>query len=427
MEDKIIYQGKGFEEQHPYGFSGEMRVKAIKLVNFKAFQDSGWINFNRIILLIGKNSIGKSSITQALQMIGICYDNYKQGRIQPGILSLEDAFGSFDDIKNHRGKSNSYSILLLLDGEESDYYYNVTVSEIEKKEQIRITISDDSSRVLVEKTDSDVENIFFARTSEEDVRLGIAPLILAAVNAVKAFASEIEYISPIRTTPRRNYIVSGTLASAVGINGDNAYDMLFYLSQIKQDVPLPIVKWLKMFGYELIWRAQGDNKNQGAFWLKNIKTGDLTNVVDNGFGISQSLPVVLAMSMKKKGLLIVDTPEAHLQAPIESMFADIINMTVNPNISFMMETGSEQILMRVRKHIADGMISADDVSCFFIDESQGDCGASCKKLSILQNGMIEADGSSFAFFFSGVAEDLMEIKKLQFDKVRKRIDEKNCN
>ena len=173
---------------------------------------------------------------------------------------LNDGY-SFDDIKNHRGKSNSYSILLLLDGEESDYYYNVTVSEIEKKEQIRITISDDSSRVLVEKTDSDVENIFFARTSEEDVRLGIAPLILDAVNAVKAFASEIEYISPIRTTPRRNYIVSGTLASAVGINGDNAYDMLFYLSQIKQDVPLPIVKWLEIFGYELIWRAQGDNKN----------------------------------------------------------------------------------------------------------------------------------------------------------------------
>ncbi len=47
---------------------------------------------------------------------------------------------------------------------------------------------------------------------------------------VKEFASNIEYMEPIRSIPRRKYSVSGTMASSVGVRGDNTYDMLFYLS-----------------------------------------------------------------------------------------------------------------------------------------------------------------------------------------------------
>ena len=49
----------------------KMIVTAMKLENFKAFEDSGWIDFNRITMFFGNNSAGKSTIFQALFFIRI--------------------------------------------------------------------------------------------------------------------------------------------------------------------------------------------------------------------------------------------------------------------------------------------------------------------------------------------------------------------
>jgi len=195
--------------------------------------------------------------------------------------------------------------------------------------------------------------------------------------------------------------------------------MLFYLSQIKGEIPEAIRVWLEKFGYELAWKPQGENRNEGSFYLRNIKTDNLTNIVDNGFGISQSLPIVLEMTMKESGLLVIDSPEAHLQAPIESEFADIIVMARREKTSIMLETGSEQILMRIRKLVAEGKISPDDVSCYFIDENDGDNMVKCVRLNISADGIMNSEDTSFSEFFSDTAMDLMEIKKIQFERARK--------
>lgn len=39
-----------------------MKVEAIRLINFMAFEDTGWIELRPITLLFGRNSSGKSAI-----------------------------------------------------------------------------------------------------------------------------------------------------------------------------------------------------------------------------------------------------------------------------------------------------------------------------------------------------------------------------
>ena len=133
------------------------------------------------------------------------------------------------------------------------------------------------------------------------------------------------------------------------------------------------------------------------------------------------------MTMKESGLLVIDSPEAHLQAPIESEFADIIVMARREKTSIMLETGSEQIIMRIRKLVAEGKISPDDVSCYFIDENEGDNRVKCVRLNISADGIMNSEDTSFSEFFSDTAMDLMEIKKIQFERARKKLDAENSN
>lgn len=46
-----------------------MTVKAIRLENFMAFADTGWIELRPITLLFGRNSSGKSTIIRALRLL----------------------------------------------------------------------------------------------------------------------------------------------------------------------------------------------------------------------------------------------------------------------------------------------------------------------------------------------------------------------
>lgn len=46
-----------------------MSVKAIRLENFMAFSDTGWIELRPITLLFGRNSSGKSAIIRALRLL----------------------------------------------------------------------------------------------------------------------------------------------------------------------------------------------------------------------------------------------------------------------------------------------------------------------------------------------------------------------
>lgn len=46
-----------------------MDVEAIRLINFMAFEDTGWIELKPITLLFGHNSSGKSAILRALRLL----------------------------------------------------------------------------------------------------------------------------------------------------------------------------------------------------------------------------------------------------------------------------------------------------------------------------------------------------------------------
>ena len=51
------------------GDDGGIKVHAIRIINFKAFEDTGWIPIKPVTYLMGSNSAGKTSILNAIKFI----------------------------------------------------------------------------------------------------------------------------------------------------------------------------------------------------------------------------------------------------------------------------------------------------------------------------------------------------------------------
>ena len=51
------------------GYFTNAEPKAVRLINFKSFKDSGWVPLKKLTFLMGNNSAGKSSIIKALHFL----------------------------------------------------------------------------------------------------------------------------------------------------------------------------------------------------------------------------------------------------------------------------------------------------------------------------------------------------------------------
>ncbi|MDO4804042.1 MAG: hypothetical protein Q4A32_04400 [Lachnospiraceae bacterium] len=115
-------------------YKGSGSIAGIRLQYYKAFQDTGWIDFNKFTLLYGYNSNGKSTILRFLYQLKLCIGAYRIGR-DVSLWSNEfDVLegGFLEMLFNGQEKKTSemaFSFKILL-GEEDDAYLRETLGEL---------------------------------------------------------------------------------------------------------------------------------------------------------------------------------------------------------------------------------------------------------------------------------------------------------
>jgi len=95
-------------------------VKAIRIRNFKAIRDSGWIHLKKVNYIMGKNSAGKSSLLKAIQLIEGMLGTKAADNLYPKEISLKPKqdrdLGTFKDTVNDNKKPfKSFSISYKID------------------------------------------------------------------------------------------------------------------------------------------------------------------------------------------------------------------------------------------------------------------------------------------------------------------------
>lgn len=127
--------------------------------------------------------------------------------------------------------------------------------------------------------------------------------------------------------------------------------------------------------------------------------GPRRNIVDVGYGVSQAIPIVFELATRSKDdLYMLQQPEVHLHPEAQAALGSYIvsDLKSKPG-TIVIETHSDYLIDRVRRHIREGEISCDDVSLLYFE--RGDFSSEIHELEMNSNGEIVTVPPSYRQFF----------------------------
>lgn len=204
-----------------------------------------------------------------------------------------------------------------------------------------------------------------------------------------ALRDRIRYLGPLREEPRGIYqpAQSGRLQGDVGSRGEYAAAALHSRRNTIVWSPNPrtqkleqrklgeaIVDWLQELGIgskiatEALVRLGIDIR---IFDTRVERGIDLLNV---GVGVSQVLPVLAMCLLSPPGsLIMLEQPELHLHPALQQKLADFLLAIARTKCQLIVETHSEHLVSRLRRHIAEDYTDefVDEIRILFAERDEG--------------------------------------------------------
>ncbi len=131
------------------------------------------------------------------------------------------------------------------------------------------------------------------------------------------------------------------------------------------------------------------------------------NIIDVGYGVSQSLPVIVNLIEDNHPLLLLQQPEVHLHPRAQAGLGSILCAAATQNRRILVETHSDYLIDRVRMDVRDKKtdLTHEDVSILFFERIGP--GVKIHDISIDEEGNICGAPPSYRqFFMDEVNRDL---------------------
>jgi AAA ATPase-like protein/uncharacterized protein DUF3696 len=236
-----------------------------------------------------------------------------------------------------------------------------------------------------------------------------------AVTALDDAYPTVRYLGPFRDRPHRRYRLPGRMRTEVGTAGEFAAGIL------ASDLARGGGRLLRQVNADLAdhlpgWRV--DVAPDGGIWSVVLVSTDVStdddairvNLADTGTGVAQVLPIFVqraidAIHLSRQPVLeIIEQPELHLHPAAHADLAELFLTAVRTTSTrFLIETHSETLLLRLRRHIAEGL-DPSTVAVYFVDRAGGE--------SFARRIHIDPDGN-LDYWPAGVfAEDYEETRAL---------------
>jgi len=95
------------------------------------------------------------------------------------------------------------------------------------------------------------------------------------------------------------------------------------------------------------------------------------SIADVGFGVSQSLPVVVALIAARPGQLVyLEQPEIHLHPLAQRKLATVLCEAVKRDVVAVVETHSALLVREVQTLIATGQLDKQDVALHWLQRGE---------------------------------------------------------
>lgn len=372
-------------------------LEKLSLKNYRAFEDLN-LPLTKINLFLGPNNSGKSSILSILNLLAQTMQSDDLNN--PLLLNGKyEELGTYKDIVYQNIVKNNIDIQMDLVKSNIKYSYEFKYSFRPQRKEIilsKIKINSNDGLIFESKYSESLEKLivvhlfktlnkgektkitnlttfihlipFGIRFIEESNRGKEIDVFSAYFNR---YFQELEYIGPFRESPKRTYLFSGESPNSIGKRGEKAIDIIAsdYMrrGKKKKGILKNVSKWLKEceIADELNLKILTDRHFE--IRLANLKSSEIENLADVGYGCSQILPIFISGStLPDDSALLIQQPEIHLhpraQAGLGSFFKDLSKKKTQ----IFIETHSEHLLLRLQSHIASGDLKANDVSIFYV-------------------------------------------------------------
>lgn len=224
--------------------------------------------------------------------------------------------------------------------------------------------------------------------------------IMRARSSLRNLFDDFDSLSPFRDRPQRTYLYSGETARRIGTTGGNTATILSSDAARRggksKDISDEISRWFKVTG--IADRIYVKSISPRHFEMVLVDHNQLEhNICDVGFGCSQVLPVLAASlnlfrrqdAARRQPMLIVQEPEIHLhpnaQAALGSFFAGL----VPEGGQLFLETHSDNMVLRLARHVADGVLSNKDLKIFYVHKVKGN--SEVVEIEIGEDGIFKSE------------------------------------
>lgn len=376
-------------------------INKIKVNNFKCFQNSE-IHFRKLTVLAGSNSVGKSSVLQALLLSRITIEKLIQ-------YSLLD-----NDQKINK------KVQIPLNGK-----YLLALGNT--KEVLTRDANTNIISIVLTDTQSDTEIVFPLKA--EDTKSDYYNLELGEEWTQKGtfdnLKNEFYYLNAERLGPRLTYDVDQQDYIHVGWQGEYTIQVL---AQNKENsieeathrnftdtVDYKLINQVKSWMNYIIPGFYIDEAELDGKLKKAYTTYSKSSPTNVGFGISYVLPIIVnGLLAKSNSLFIVENPEAHLHPKGQSNIGFFLGQLASSGIQVVIETHSEHVVNGIRRAaLSKNDLNTNDIIINFFSGIDNDKNSIIKQIEVKETG----DLSSFPKdFFDQVQQDMADIFKLKTGK-----------
>ena len=361
-------------------------ITKIAVKGFKSIAEECEIDIRPLTILAGANSSGKSSIMQPLLML----KQTLEAPFDPGPLLIDGPNVQFTKAAQFLsilpGKKGTDSFQVQIDTRDFSTFYSVTT--IYKKGRQGIQIAKMALESKMWDRSSDRLTLYPDMPSKE-VKSQAHQYLLEYADAVKRsrcfldieskedeltwdVTQIVEYyildgihVHMLRGNPERTYKLNSTGPSYPGTFENYVASLIHKWQRTRDKRLVTLSNALHALGLTKRVTAKkvsdvGVEIKVGCLSQDSTKNKDMVNIVDAGLGMSQVLPVLVAVIAAEPGRLVyLEQPELHLHPRAQVALAQVLADAAKRGVRVVAETHSSLLLLSVQTLVAEGELSPE--------------------------------------------------------------------
>ena len=369
-------------------------ITKIAVKGFKSIAEECEIDIRPLTILAGANSSGKSSIMQPLLML----KQTLEAPYDPGPLKIDGPNVQFTEAAQFlsalsgREGSDCFQIGIGMGMNTVPQMVKMTLRKRERGFDIAKMVVEEKYRHLTLHPDKPVKVVRppeyknLTRDEELIAKPHRCTMLLKSQDGRsttyftnhEGYISEAIHLPGLRGNPERAYKWTSTGPRYPGTFENYAASIL-HEWQVKKDERLKTVAdALYILGLTGHVRTKkigdvGIELQVGRLPHDSTSQTDMVNIADVGFGVSQVLPVLVALVVAEPGQLVyLEQPELHLHPRAQVALAQVLADAAKRGVRVVAETHSSLLLLGIQTLVAEGKLSPELVKLhWFIRREDG--------------------------------------------------------